>query len=469
MKNKPLILLPIAALALSLCVMDASPLESVRSKMGEATAAADKILANAKDGLSDEQLGQVKAYHAQVEALKQTESALEKQGKFLDHLSSVPPEERRKVALSTAGLSEKEAEAVDKFSFRNFINGQLPGQSVEGFEKEMLIEGRKDAATCNGASAYHIPRLVLNVMQANRFRNDITVGGAATGAEVISREVLRGIIDPFYEAMVVRSLGAQFLSGLVGDIPFPKMGRDSTKPAFKTEVAASQEITASTAVVTLSPKRLPAFLEVSEKFLRQTDPSVEAWLRNNLLMEIGVVWEKAILHGAGSPAFSGIAGWSGIGSVAGGADGLAPTEAHIIDLETALGNANAASGNLAYLTNSKVRGKLKKTAVEAGTDSSKIWDRRTPEAPLNGYKTAISNCVSSTLTKGAGAGVGVCSAIFFGNWSDLVIGQWGGLDVLVNPYSRDTEGIIRINAAAFGDSAVLRAESFAAMLDALTA
>jgi len=466
MKKKSLICLPLAAYALAMLSMEESPLSAVRKKMTDLTGDAEKIVANAKDGLSADDLKKVEDIHGLIADLRRTENVLEKQRGFSDHLAAVPPDERRKVALSAAGLSEKEAAAINNFSLTRFITGQLPGASIEGFEKEMLDEGRKDAQAVSGASRFHIPRAVLNVMGANRFSNDITVGGSATGAEVIYREPLRGIIDPFYESMVIRQLGAQFLSGLVGDLPFPKMGRDSTKPAYKTEVAAAQEITASTAVVTMSPKRLPAFLEVSEKFLRQTDPSVEAWLRNNLLQEIGVVWEKNILHGAGTEAPTGIASWSGIGSVAGGTNGLAPTDAHLIDLETALGNANAAAGKLAYLTNSKVRGKLKKTAVESGTDASRIWDKRTPEAPLNGYRTEVSNCVSSALTKGTASAV--CSAIFFANWSDLVIGQWGGLDVLVNPYSRDTEGIIRISAVAFGDSAVLRAESFAAMLDALT-
>jgi HK97 family phage major capsid protein len=467
MKRKPLIILPILAPCMAAILMDASPLAAVREKMTALAGDAEKIIASAspEKGLSADDLKKIEDIHAGIDALRRTESALEKQNSFADHLGTVPPDERRRVALNAAGLSERDADNIDRFSIRNFIIGQLPGKGMNGIEKELLAEGEKDASGL-ASEGFHIPRSVLNVMQANRFRNDVTVGGSGTGAEVVTREALRGIIDPFYEAMVVRQLGAQFLSGLQGDIPFPKMGRDSTKPTFKTEVAAAQEITPTSAVVTLSPKRLPAYLEVSKKFLLQTDPSVEAWLRNNLLMEIGVVWEKNVLHGAGTEAPTGLASWSGIGSVAGGTNGLAPTEALIIDLETALGNANAAAGSLAYLTNSRVRGKLKKTPRESGTDASKIWDVRSPGAPLNGYATGVSNCVSNTLTKGSASAV--CSAIFFGNWADMVIAQWGGLDVLVNPYSLDTTGMIRISAAAFGDSAVLRSESFSAMLDALT-
>ena len=71
----------------------------------------------------------------------------------------------------------------------------------------------------------------------------------------------------------------------------------------------------------------------------------------------------------------------------------------------------------------------------------------------------------STLDKGNSSGV--CSAILFGNWDDLIVAMWGGLDITVNPYIKDTEGLVRITANAFYDTAIRRAESFAAMKDAL--
>jgi hypothetical protein len=87
-----------------------------------------------------------------------------------------------------------------------------------------------------------------------------------------------------------------------------------------------------------------------------------------------------------------------------------------------------------------------------------IWSRSTPETPLNGYGCGVSNCVSSALTKGTSSGV--ASAIFFGNWRDLVIAQWGGLDVQTNPYSLDTTGQIRVTAGQVVDYAVAHPESF---------
>jgi hypothetical protein len=73
--------------------------------------------------------------------------------------------------------------------------------------------------------------------------------------------------------------------------------------------------------------------------------------------------------------------------------------------------------------------------------------------------------VPSTLTKGSSSGI--AHALIFGNFADLLVGQWGGVEFLVNPYAKDTEGIVRINAWTFYDVLVRRAQSFAAMKDAL--
>ena len=117
---------------------------------------------------------------------------------------------------------------------------------------------------------------------------------------------------------------------------------------------------------------------------------------------------------------------------------------------------------MGYLTNAKVRGKLKTTSKVSGQNGF-IWE----DGMLNGYKASVSNQVPSNLTKGTSSGV--CSAIIFGNWSDLIIGQWGTLDLMVDPYSGSTSGTVRVVALQDVDIAVRNAVSFSAMLDALTA
>src|SRR5262249_46462666 len=127
-------------------------------------------------------------------------------------------------------------------------------------------------------------------------------------------------------------------------------------------------------------------------------------------------------------------------------------------------------GRLGYLTNSKVRAKLKKTQRFAGTNGEPIWSvdqaGQAGMGVMNGNPSGVSNQVRSDLTKGTSSGV--CSAIFYGNWTDLLIGEWGVLDVLVNPYTGADAGTVRVHVYQSTDIALRQAASFAAMLDALT-
>ena len=149
-------------------------------------------------------------------------------------------------------------------------------------------------------------------------------------------------------------------------------------------------------------------------------------------------------------------------SVAGGPDGAAPTWAHIVELESDVAVANALVDNMAYLTNAKVRGKLKTTSKVSGQNGF-IWENG--DTPLNGYRAAVTNAVPSNLTKGSGTNL---SAIIFGNFRDLVIGMWGGLDLMVDPYSGSTAGTVRVVALQDVDVALRNTVSFATMVDALT-
>ena len=117
---------------------------------------------------------------------------------------------------------------------------------------------------------------------------------------------------------------------------------------------------------------------------------------------------------------------------------------------------------MGYLTNAKVRGKLKQVSKVSGQNGF-VYDGDM----VNGYRTGISNQVPSNLTKGSASGI--CSAILFGNFADLIIGQWGSLDLMVDPYTGSTAGTVRVVALQDVDVAVRHAESFAAMKDALTA
>lgn len=297
---------------------------------------------------------------------------------------------------------------------------------------------------------------------------DMVAGTDSAGGYLVATELRpQSFIELLRNRLALRAVGATFLSGLVGDIAIPRQTAGATF-YWVAESGAPSESQQTVDQVALTPHTGGAFTDISRKLLKQSSVDVE----NFVTMDLAAISARGIdlagLHGTGANNQpTGLGATSGIGSVAGGTDGAAPTYNHMIDLETEVAIDNADVGNLSYLTNAKVRGKLKKTLITATYGDDHVWDRKTPEAPINGYAATVTNQVSSTLTKGSSGAV--CSAVFFGNWSDLVIGQWGTLDILVDPYTGSTSGTVRIVALQDIDVAVRHAESFSAMLDALTA
>jgi HK97 family phage major capsid protein len=297
-----------------------------------------------------------------------------------------------------------------------------------------------------------------------REQRDLTVGTDTAGGHTVATDLMStDFIDLLRNAMMVQRAGARMLTGLVGDVAIPRQTGGATA-YWVAESGAPTESQAAFDQVTLAPKTIGAYSDISRKLLRQASIDIEAIVRQDLATVLALEIDRAALHGSGSSNQpTGVAATSGIGSVAGGTNGLAPAHSHIVALETEVAQDNADMGRVAYMTNTKVRGKLKSTVV--GTDQRMLWAEG--GTPLNGYPAWITNQVANNLTKGTSNGV--CSAIFFGNWGDLLIGMWGALDVLVDPYSSSTTGTVRVVALQDVDIAVRHPQSFAAMLDALTA
>ncbi|MEN9885765.1 MAG: hypothetical protein RL758_343 [Pseudomonadota bacterium] len=373
------------------------------------------------------------------------------QGEVLVKMSTQP------VPTNDIGMSDKEAR---QFSVVRALNALAnPANSKAQAEARFEREASDAYAAKLGRSAqgFFVPVEVQ--------RRDLVVGTPTAGGNVVATNLLAGnFIDLLRNKMALTGLGAQFLTGLVGQVAIPRQTGGATS-YWVAENNAPTESQQSFDQVSLTPKTVGAFTDISRKLLLQSSIDVEGFVRNDLATVLALAIDLAAIAGSGaSNQPTGILATSGIGDVAGGTNGLAPTWAHIVDLESKVAIANADAGSLGYLTNAKVRGKLKQTSKVSGQNGF-IWDDGMN--PVNGYMAGVSNQVPSNLTKGTSSGM--CSAIIFGNWSDLIIGQWGTLDLMVDPYTGSTAGTVRVVALQDVDVAVRHAESFAAMKDALTA
>lgn len=318
---------------------------------------------------------------------------------------------------------------------------------------------------CSQAAAERSGKASRGIMvPLDVLKRDLNVTTATAGGHTVATDLMSGsFIDMLRNAQVISGLGAQYLTGLVDKIAIPRQTGGATA-YWVAESGSPTESQQAFDQVTMSPKTVGAFTDISRKLLLQSSIDVEAFVQRDLATTLGLAIQQAALVGGGSNEPTGILSTVGIGDVAGGTDGGAPTWANIVELETDVSVANADVGTLAYLTNAKVRGKLKTTSKVSGQNGF-IWEGG--NTPLNGYRAAVTNAMPSNLTKGTANSI--CSAILFGNWADLIIGMWGGLDILVDPYTGGTAGTVRIVTLQDVDVAIRHALSFSAMKDALTA
>ena len=388
------------------------------------------------------------------ECLRSGKSVEEARAAVLEHIGKNKP-------TADIGMTREEAK---RFSFMRAINAlanpsDRKAQEAATFEREASDAFASKAG--RAANGFFVP---VEVQQ-----RDLTVGTATAGGNTVATNLLAAsFIQLLRNKMAITGLGAQMLTGLVGQIAIPR-ATGGAAAYWVAESGAPSESSQAFDQVTMSPKTVGAFTDISRKLLLQSSMDVEGFVRNDLATVLALAIDLAAVNGSGSSNQpTGILNTSGIGSVAGGTNGAAVTIDHLIDLETAVAVANADAGSLAYLTNPKVVGALKKLKSSDGTYlwSSDSGRSGTPGS-INGYGVARSNQVPSNLTKGTASGV--ASAVLFGNFADLIIGQWGTLDLMVDPYTGSTSGTVRVVALQDIDLAVRHAESFAAMKDALTA
>lgn len=362
------------------------------------------------------------------------------------------------------GLTEKEKQS---YSLLRAINASITGDwSRAGFEREVsrTIARRLNKETTGLFMPTDIP-----FIQGAR---DYSVGTAANGGNLVETELLSGsFIEMLRAKSMVLQLGATLLTGLRGNIEIPRQNGASTTYWVKED----GEVTKSSGtfdLVSMSPKTVGARSYITRNLLLQSSISAENFVRMDLLTSLGLAVDLSALSGTGADGQpKGIAKLSNIYKVEGGTNGGAITFDHLIDMETAVADANADVRSMAYLANAKTIGALKKIKDSNG---NYIWKaiaggfKNGIPGEVNGYPMARSNQCRSNLTKGTASAK--CSELFFGNWSDILIGEWGVLEILANPYS-DTafsRGGVEIRAMQSIDVAVRHEESFSYFGDILT-
>ena len=363
-------------------------------------------------------------------AIQDGVSVEEFRGVLLENIADDKPLETAEI-----GMTKKE---VRKFSVMKAINALAnPTDRKAQRDAEFEFECSEEAAKHYGRTAQGImlPPEVLS----NWNTRDMN---ASDDAGIIGQDFRAGsFIDALRNASAVMPLATN-LNGLSGDVKIPKKTAASTAAFISSEGGASGESEMTIGSVTMTPKTCGAFTDVTRQLMIQSSLDVENLIRDDLAQSMAIAIDDAALEGSGSSGNpTGITNTSGINTVS-LSSAAAPTFAEMVSIETAVAVDNALLGDLAYIINPTNYGTLKTTAKASNTAEFVAVD-----GMVNGYPVVRS----SQLT---------ANNYVFGNFNDLLIGFFGGLDLTVDPYTNSTSGTVRIVALQSVDVAVRHAVSF---------
>tara|TARA_B100000902_G_scaffold160485_1_gene156183 strand:- start:1229 stop:2470 length:1242 start_codon:yes stop_codon:yes gene_type:complete len=336
------------------------------------------------------------------------------------------------VTSNDLGLSKQETK---RFSFLRALNYLAsPGDATARREAEFEIEVGIEAAKKYDRSSNGI------VVPNEVLRRDLNVGTATAGGNLVDDVLLSGsFIDLLRNKLALAGAGMTTLSGINGNISIPKQSASATA-YWVGESGSPTESQQTIEQVNLSPKTCGAFVDYSRKLLLQSSIDVEQMVRDDLAQVLALELDRVGLNGSGSSNQPlGIINTTGIGTQSLSTFG---TFAEYIGMETDVATANADAGALRYIINAAARGALKSTEKASGT-AQFVYEND----EINGYPVTVSNQLGN-------------NDALFGDFSQLIMAMWSGLDLTVDPFAGATSGTVRIIALQDVDFAVKQPGAF---------
>lgn len=352
--------------------------------------------------------------------------------RFNEQTSKPLAEQQR---ASELGMSDKE---VKRFSFLRairFLANPNDGEARKAAAFEIECSRVAQDAYGKEAKGIMVPADVLG----RAFSTSAPVAGP--GSNLIATDLQSGSFIDMLRNKTWSMQRARKLAGLVGNVDIPRQNSGNTA-YWVGEGGAPTAGEMGTDKISLSPKTLAAYSDITRKLLMQSSPDAEALTRDDLLKTMAVAIDLAAIYGSGSSNQpKGVKNYAGINAV--DFNAANPTFAELVAMETAIASDNADVASMSYAAPATFRGHAKTTVKFSNTDAT-IWE---DGGTVNGYACDISNQIAA-------------GDVFFGNWSDLLVALWSGLDLTVDPYALSTSGGLRVITFQDIDFNVRHVESF---------
>ena len=344
-----------------------------------------------------------------------------------------PVTEQPKSNNANIGLTGDEARS---FSLMRAVRAMLPNATQADREAAAFeIECSEAAQKAYGRSAQGIlvPADVLSrVFEVGTSQNGATLVGTDHRADMF--------IEMLRNRSTIMNLGF-IMDGLVGDAEIPKQTGGATAHWLGEEEDVPA-LSPATGQLKLSPKTVGGRVEISRKLMQQSSPAAEQLVWNDLNRALALKIDKAAYYGTGGDNQPlGLKNISGVNAVSFAA--VNPTFAELVQMESEIASDNADVDRMSYVINAAMRGNFKTSAKFGSGTESTIWE---PGNTVNGYRTEVTNQIEA-------------GDVFFGNFADLIIAMWGGLDLTIDPYSLSAKGGLRIVGFQDVDFALRNTES----------
>jgi HK97 family phage major capsid protein len=264
--------------------------------------------------------------------------------------------------------------------------------------------------------------------------NEHTTTGGSGGYSVPPQAIMT-FIEKLYANLVVKRAGARLMTGLTGGTVYIPRQSGSVTASWIGEGSTISNSKITDQQITMTPKECAALVTINNKLLAlaASNPSIESLILGDMEMQIQLAVDYAALRGAGGANEpQGIANVSGISTLALGDNGDYFDFDDVIDMEGKLDDENALKGKTAFITHGKIKRRLRKTKVAqfSGDTAGAYVVKSLSDPDLTaelGHQMLTTSQIPTNLEKGSSGAI--CSEVYFGNWDDLIIGQWGGLDI----------------------------------------
>lgn len=337
------------------------------------------------------------------------------------------------------GLSERQKNQFSIVRALNCLANPNDAKAREAAAFELEVSAAAQKRSKKDAQGILIPFDILN-----HKRRDLTVGGGgSSGGYAVGTEHLgASFVEMLRNKSALIRLGARVLNGLKGDLAIPRQSGAGTAYWIAENANITTESALALGQIAMSPKTIGAYTDYSRKLLIQSSPDIDQLVNDDLANVVALGIDVAGLYGTGADGQpTGVKLTDGINTKdLGAAD---PTFLEIIEMESLIAADNADVANMKYLVHANGRGVLKGTPKFTSTGTP-IWEAGNT---VNGYGAEVSNQVTS-------------GDFFFGNWADLLIGLWSGLDLTADKAAGALAGTTRIIALQDVDFAVRHPESF---------